>query len=674
MSSLSLLLLAVTPVVTVDGRSTNVGPVLEGLDGYIVAIDQMAPAMTRGDVEFRRDGPATCSLRLKGKILVRMPYEASDGEPAKSRFAEVFDPPGSPTPIRTVTLADIPHDEVDDRGRTFRGFDVETLGGLLGVTVDLDGGKINVMTPALWAEMLDLPEDAISSLGTNPLSLVPDFGISPPAKVMTMWVRPPIPSDVQLYRLTDGIPRRMLGRNPVTGRKVTLGPDDLPEPFAATSQLPARAETEHLKIGDGRFGLYAAILSRKPLETEDPVAAIRSGNLKPGDYAVVGLRQRIEPSPVVFEDTITKANETPFLLAKRLKNDVRLLMVLNGLEGSEPIPTGTRVVYVGRMRTLRTASRSYKSVGPYVVRGTESLESLAKLWGVKPEQILEANPELSEDGELEIGALLERIAPLTASAPKADLAAVRGTATAGRDTDLFQTNTPSGPVRAKIDEGQSVEVLGKTIDGKMLYVKAESDLGFVVAGHLTLDRPLQAAKKEQVIEPAKTSAPKPNGRLHPALQVAFQHLGTRYKWGGASLTSGIDCSHFVSAAFSKAGLRCPPPPVLNQERDPIVHYKAPNMAVRYRGRTVKTPARATPLASLTPGDRVILQYRLSDAPKTRHTGIYAGRIRVRGRIYENAVVHASCSRGITIDDLTTSWLWKDYKYSVRSASPSVASR
>ncbi|MFX8899346.1 NlpC/P60 family protein, partial [Acinetobacter baumannii] len=42
-----------------------------------------------------------------------------------------------------------------------------------------------------------------------------------------------------------------------------------------------------------------------------------------------------------------------------------------------------------------------------------------------------------------------------------------------------------------------------------------------------------------------------------AIQESFRYIGTPYKWGGQSLTGGIDCSAFVQTLYGKEGIALP---------------------------------------------------------------------------------------------------------------------
>lgn len=102
-------------------------------------------------------------------------------------------------------------------------------------------------------------------------------------------------------------------------------------------------------------------------------------------------------------------------------------------------------------------------------------------------------------------------------------------------------------------------------------------------------------------------------------QLAMRYLGVRYKWGGNTPSSGMDCSGFVKLIYSQMGVSLP--------------------------RTAREQAlRGLPIHridDLRPGDRLYfrVKHRYID-----HTGIYIG---------DGYFIHSSSSRGgVAIDHLS----------------------
>ena len=144
---------------------------------------------------------------------------------------------------------------------------------------------------------------------------------------------------------------------------------------------------------------------------------------------------------------------------------------------------------------------------------------------------------------------------------------------------------------------------------------------------------------------------------HPAVKEALKYLGTPYKWGGSDLVKGIDNSHFVSAVFKKAGLKCPAPPVTNQENHGTLVHMNPDMkTVFLNGKKVRPDKSIASFDRLKPGDRLIYQWKMDQSSGSRHTAIYIGSYQGQ----KHMMVHA-LSKGVSV---TPMWK-KGYAYARR---------
>jgi cell wall-associated NlpC family hydrolase len=107
------------------------------------------------------------------------------------------------------------------------------------------------------------------------------------------------------------------------------------------------------------------------------------------------------------------------------------------------------------------------------------------------------------------------------------------------------------------------------------------------------------------------------------LNQSFNYIGTRYRWGGNSLTGGIDCSGFVKELYEKIGVNLP--------------------------RTAREQARVgkpiTRLEDLLPGDRLYFWDRKRGY--IGHTGIFLGYAADGGAYF----IHSSSRKGVNTDDL-----------------------
>ncbi len=106
-------------------------------------------------------------------------------------------------------------------------------------------------------------------------------------------------------------------------------------------------------------------------------------------------------------------------------------------------------------------------------------------------------------------------------------------------------------------------------------------------------------------------------------------IGTKYVWGGNSLTKGIDCSAFVLQLYKTVGINLP----------------------RTAAEQANVGQKIERLEDLQPGDR--LYFWSSKRGKIGHTGIFLGYSK-RGPLF----IHSSTNNnGVAIDDLSKgSWL------------------
>jgi cell wall-associated NlpC family hydrolase len=106
------------------------------------------------------------------------------------------------------------------------------------------------------------------------------------------------------------------------------------------------------------------------------------------------------------------------------------------------------------------------------------------------------------------------------------------------------------------------------------------------------------------------------------LATAKRYIGTRYRYGGESPTSGFDCSGFVQYVYGRNGVHLP-----------------------RTSREQATAGAAVPLdvESLQPGDLLLFA---STGTTVNHVAIYVG---------NNRILHSTAGAGgVVYDDLTTS--------------------
>jgi cell wall-associated NlpC family hydrolase len=108
--------------------------------------------------------------------------------------------------------------------------------------------------------------------------------------------------------------------------------------------------------------------------------------------------------------------------------------------------------------------------------------------------------------------------------------------------------------------------------------------------------PTQVAKVAVAVAPKRSSSDVPADSL---LDKAFQLRGTRYRYGGLSSRSGLDCSGFTSTVFKAEGIKLP-----------------------RTSRSQSTVGYSVNRGDLKPGDLVF--FRTHRSSRINHVGIYAG--------------------------------------------------
>lgn len=115
------------------------------------------------------------------------------------------------------------------------------------------------------------------------------------------------------------------------------------------------------------------------------------------------------------------------------------------------------------------------------------------------------------------------------------------------------------------------------------------------------------------------------------LEQSFNYIGTPYKWGGNSLTGGIDCSGFVKELYEGLGVNLP----------------------RTARQQAKVGQPVERLEDLQPGDR--LYFWDKKRGYIGHTGIFLGFFQDGGAYF----IHSSSNnKGVATDDLRNK-KWRD---------------
>ncbi len=646
----------------VDGRAVAaIGPVRYTEDLYLVPLRDALSILVgqMGQVEKKGN---SCEVSLDGMLAVRLPLTA-DASP----YAEIYGlgaEGGQPT--RRIALQQPPIELPDAPGRLM--MDLHDIGAMLGVTVDIELDRVSLYTAAYWCRVLGLTEEVATNRLLRNLNLMPDFGISPPAKTLITWVRPTEGSFVQIFRVGSGKPEPMFYKSPVFGDWVTYPQSGYRAAWRPSGpKEPARTESMFFDFPEGTFGAYVALVCKQDLGYEDPIAAINTGKLRDGEWTIVGLRQRVLKTPVMYDVTACKSGDTIESLATKHKMDADLFRELNGIAKGDPpeLADGRRVITIAGINedALREFLKAdYEVVGLHEAQPGQTISSVCADWGVTVRAFSDANPQIPAGAELEPGELVKVIRmkggpPVKPSAQiEAEEMGAVGITT--KAVDIRQSTSPDSQVLYSFSLPKPVMVLAEIPDRKQYQISVTVS-GNEVVGFV----PVDAVKITDAAGPAAG-----DGEI---AQEALKWIGTPYDWGGNNLSSGIDCSHFVAAVLQRAGRSAPPAPVVQQETRGEFAHRKPG-PYRRNGRNYIYNGPLQPLNRLGDGDRVIIQYApLNDRPGSRHTGVYIGPLLGHPRFgnVKYAIVHASSSRGVTVNDLMASYLWRNYRFSLRDEAP-----
>ncbi|HHW41137.1 MAG TPA: LysM peptidoglycan-binding domain-containing protein [Syntrophomonadaceae bacterium] len=139
--------------------------------------------------------------------------------------------------------------------------------------------------------------------------------------------------------------------------------------------------------------------------------------------------------------------------------------------------------------------------------------------------------------------------------------------------------------------------------------------------------PPQAVKKQAIN--SDRSSISARGDIQDIIDTARRFIGVRYRYGGARPETGFDCSGFVQYVFSLHGIKLP--------------------------RTASEQASVgTRVTDPAPGDLVFFDTHRNGS--IEHVGIYLG---------NNAFIHASQNKGITITSLSDAWYKQRYTFTCR---------
>lgn len=275
----------------------------------------------------------------------------------------------------------------------------------------------------------------------------------------------------------------------------------------------------------------------------------------------------------------------------------------------------------------------------YKVKSGETVSDIAAKYGLAESSLKAMNPQLARyDSTLPDGSLIcvpkedppeteeaEKPKPKKMSVEKVEKKASptkkrrRKRKRKGRDEpskaeweQLAELATKGAPVIAAEREVRRLAPPSKMIgsDGRVVYIPAAKPKP---------SPPPKVEKRRRVqLSSRKGKA------IHGVLKTCRSYMGTPYVWGGEQ-PGGFDCSGYVQYVWAKHGYRIP--------RTADIQYNVGDPVKRGKEK---------------PGDLVFFE---TYAPGASHVGVYLGR---------GYFIHASSSRGVTVDRLATDFFAQRY--------------
>jgi len=225
-------------------------------------------------------------------------------------------------------------------------------------------------------------------------------------------------------------------------------------------------------------------------------------------------------------------------------------------------------------------------------------------------------------------------------------------ATIGKAEVIADTVPHAGP----FDGSKSLDPVlsgtsAKALEQKPGWIKL-SGIGWL-STDLVKFTPAHAQQLALVPAPAPTPAAKPKPKSthdvvvaiaqsdNSLLKKALTYRGVRYRWGGTSRSSGVDCSGFTSSVFKSQGIDLP----------------RTSIEQSHVGKAVSK-------SDLKPGDLIF--FRTSRSYRINHVGIYVG---------DNKFIHAATGAGhVMVSSLDEAYFQRCYAAARRVADFRVGSR
>lgn len=103
-----------------------------------------------------------------------------------------------------------------------------------------------------------------------------------------------------------------------------------------------------------------------------------------------------------------------------------------------------------------------------------------------------------------------------------------------------------------VAKGEELDVVNQDKEG-WIKVQLDNEKGYVSSDYVQVGEKLPTAQKVTMVKESDTVSSTKAG----IVSTALQYVGNPYKWGGTSLTNGVDCSGFTMKIYAQYGVYLP---------------------------------------------------------------------------------------------------------------------
>lgn len=322
--------------------------------------------------------------------------------------------------------------------------------------------------------------------------------------------------------------------------------------------------------------------------------------------AIVGSADQVDAATYKV-----KPGDTLWKISLQHNTSITQLKSLNGLSSDIIYPNQVLKVSGSKSSSKSSSNSSSGNASTYTVKSGDTLSKIAKQHGVTVQNLMDWN---NLNSHLIYPGQVFKVSKPSSSSNSSSKSSNSGSSSSSSSSSTYTVK--SGDTLSHIAAAHGV-----TVKNLMEWNNLKSTTIYIGDKLVIGGKASSAPKNNSGSSGSSTSASK-------LIEVAKSAIGTKYVWGGSSL-SGFDCSGFIYWAFKQAG-----------------HNISRLSSEGYYNRSyiVNNPQ---------PGDLVFFEGTYKSG--ISHMGIYLG---------NNQFIHAGSSTGVTITNLNNSY-WKKHFHSFK---------